>query len=86
MKARRRFGFKEIEMGIQDIFAPAAVEIDVLGHAGFIQPVEQLWQRLLIPPAPEGLSQVIVRVDHREAWSVYRGGLRYEFGTGAKIS
>src|ERR1043165_246079 len=51
-------GFFEIfQMCIKDIFAPTAVEIDILSHAGFIEQIQQLAQWLMIPASAEWLPE-----------------------------
>ncbi len=74
-----------IEMFLKQFFAPPAVEIDVLRHAGFIERRETFVQWALIPTAAEGFSEMIVPIDHRKARLHNRGGFGNKRGFGTKV-
>ena len=57
------------ELGAQAV-APAAIEVDDGAHAGFVHRRDELADRLVEPvvaPGQEGVAEVIVGVDDREA-------------------
>jgi len=41
LKAPGRFGFEGLEMLQEDVFAPAAIQVNVMNNACFIQQVQQ---------------------------------------------
>ena len=51
------------------MLAPAAVEVDIHAHIGLVERIEQFSDRPLAPAAAEIGAKMIMRVDHREAWS-----------------
>jgi hypothetical protein len=72
-------------MGVQNIFAPAAIKVNIMRHAGFIELIQQLLQGLLIPSAAERIAEMIMRVDNREFRFIHQGGFGDKLRCGAKV-
>ena len=79
-EALGRGGLEMLQPLVQDLLAPAAVEIDIHAHIGLVERVEQLGDRPLAPAAAKIGAKVIMRVDHREARPRDRRGRDAELG------
>ena len=66
VKAIGRVRLDRVEVAVQDVLAPTAVEIDVGDHARRVEHVEQFAHRALIPAAAKRLGKVIMGVEHRK--------------------
>ena len=75
LEALRRAVFKMIEMGMQDVCAPAAIKVHVGNDTGLVQLIQQRGQRALVPAAAKRLSQMVVRIHNREARPRHGRGL-----------
>ena len=71
--------FEMFQMGIEDIFAPAAVQIHIMSDIDLIQKINQFSKRLFIPATAEGFSQMIMRINDGEFRLVYQCSFGYQF-------
>ena len=49
-----------IEMAIQNIFAPATIQVHINPHISSIEQFDEFRKRAFVPPATEGFGQMIV--------------------------
>src|SRR5262249_6907746 len=78
-------GFEALQPLIQDILAPAAVEVDIHAHVGLVERVEQLGGRPLAPATAEVRAKVVVGVDDREARPLDRRRRHAQLGLWAEL-
>ena len=71
--------FEMFQMGIEDIFAPAAVQIHIVSDIDLIQKVKQFAEWFLVPATAEGFSQMIMRINDGEFRLVYQCSFGYQF-------
>ena len=55
-------------MLVENVFAPATVEVDERTHVGTVEHVEQCSKWLLIPTATKGTAEMVVGIDDGKAW------------------
>src|SRR5258706_5194660 len=79
LEAVRRAFFEMFQMGMKNIFAPSAIEINIMSHIRFIEQIKQLAQWLLIPATPEWFAKMIIRVNNRELWFINQSCFRDKF-------
>ncbi|MGD0877367.1 MAG: hypothetical protein ABSA01_04370 [Anaerolineales bacterium] len=73
-----------VEVGIQHLLTPAAVQIHVEDDPGLVQPVQQFRQGFPVPPAAELPAHVVVGVEGREARLFHPGDPGDQFGLRAE--
>ena len=74
-----------VEVGIQQMLAPAAVQVHVADDPGLVEQVEQFRQGFPVPAAAELLAQVVMGVEGREARLFHGGDPGDQFGLGTKV-
>ena len=78
LKAFRRAFFKMFEMGIENIFTPATIKVNIMSNACFIEQVKEFAERLLIPTTAEWITKMIVRINDGKLRFVHQSGFGYE--------
>ena len=75
-----------VEVSVEDMLAPTAVQVDVLDDAGFVQQVEQAGEGFLDPAAAEFGAEVVVGIDGGETGPGDVGSVGDQPGSGVVIA
>jgi hypothetical protein len=74
-----------IQVGIQQVLAPAPIEVQETDNASLVKQVKQLGQWALIPSTTKIFTEMVVCVEGGEARLLHRGCFSNHFGVGVKI-